>query len=68
MGDIPYDSVDKFVIVAPDEAEARRIASENSADEGGGTWTDPARSTCEMLEVRMFGTVSTVVCRSYNAG
>jgi hypothetical protein len=44
-----YDCVQGFVIRARSQAHARKIASENSADEGSKTWLDPKRSTCNLL-------------------
>lgn len=60
-----YDCSDGFVIRAVSEAHARVLASRTNGGEGPETWTDPLRSTCEVL--RADGEPG-VVLSDFNAG
>jgi hypothetical protein len=47
-----YDKAYGFVVAARDEEQARKIASEQSGDEGAGAWLDKKASTCKELKPR----------------
>ncbi len=44
-----YDTVDGLVVRAPSEMDARMLAFESPGDEGGETWKDGDRSSCELI-------------------
>ncbi len=44
-----YDKAFGFVVCAPTEAAARKIASESAGDEGAYAWLMPEVSTCAEL-------------------
>lgn len=52
-----YDKAFGFVVVAPDELTARRIASEDCGDEGPAAWLDPEQSQCIPLDQEEAGVV-----------
>lgn len=47
--DCYYDEMCCLVVRAKDEKSARKIASENSIDEGEEVWLDPSKSKCDRL-------------------
>lgn len=42
----------KFVVCAKDEKEARAMASKRAGGEGKEEWTNPHKSSCEILEAQ----------------
>jgi hypothetical protein len=44
-----YDTYDSFCIVANDNEEVRKIASENPGYEGANTWLDSNNSNIELV-------------------
>ncbi len=63
--DDSYDVAVAFVIRAEDEAEARKIASQDAGDEGSSLWLDPRRSSCAILSDKG---ESKVICRDFKSG
>lgn len=59
------DEADGFVVRAPDEGEARRLASLRAGDEGSPAWLLPERSTC--VELKLEGSRG-VLLRSFIPG
>ncbi len=71
IGATSWDEVLGFVIVAESEEVAREIASTSAVCEGARTWTDPARSECEMIgyATRAESNMGNrIVLRSFKAG
>ena len=48
--DFDCDQAAAFIIRAESEAAARAVAAAHFGDEGPDCWTDPERSTCELVE------------------
>lgn len=46
-----YEIAWKFIIQATSAAQARKLASENSGDEGKEVWLDPKRTSCSGLKL-----------------
>jgi hypothetical protein len=64
-----YDTFTGFVICATSEADARRIADENSADEGRGFWTDPEQASCEVISyTTCYAGNNPIVLEAFHAG
>lgn len=59
-----YDEAYTFAVAAADEAEARRLASEQAGDEGAAVWLDSARSSCVPADLKS----PAVLCRDFVAG
>lgn len=57
-----YDKAFKFVVRAPSQAEARRLAANNCGDEGPGVWLDSRATRCDRLKRK--GEVE-IVCRDF---
>jgi len=68
-----YDKAFGFIVQAPDEETARKLANENGGDEtgkishdiyrtGGDAWLDHEMSTCKELQV---GDVEMVIMRDF---
>lgn len=47
--DIGWDEMISQLIRAKSQKEARKLASENTGDEGAGVWLDKSRSTIEII-------------------
>ena len=62
-GRCSLDEVWEFVIVAPSERVARRLASTVPGDEGGDVWTDKEQSSCATIGVSTCGDLTRVVVR-----
>ncbi len=60
-----YDEAVAFVVRAPSEPEARRLASPGAGDEGATVWIRETLSTCEAIEV---AGASEVLLRDFCAG
>lgn len=45
-----YDKAFGFVVSAENETQARQIAADNNADEGGDAWLNAGQSICVVLQ------------------
>jgi len=63
--DWDWECVIAFIIRAESEEQARAIAAANCGDEGAAAWTDPALSTCEILQP---SGEAGIIMRDYCAG
>lgn len=63
--DIRYDEYCGFVVRAPDEGSARFIVSNSTGREGGQTWLDASKASCELIAPE--GEAG-VILDSFNAG
>lgn len=66
QGEPGYDEYYRFLVRADDEEEARRIAAENSGDEGAFVWMNEA--SCRELTWDRLILMSNVIMSSFNAG
>lgn len=63
--DIGYDEYCGFVVRAPDEGSARFIVSNSTGCEGGMTWMDTTKSSCELIDPNG---EDGLILESFNAG
>jgi hypothetical protein len=62
-----YDCYSEFIIAANTIDEVRKIASENSADEGGKVWIEKAEVQNIGIYTRKYE-VPVIICSSFHAG
>lgn len=62
-----YDCQDGVVVRAKNEVRARSVAATSHGDEGGGVWTAPADSSCEIVAMDVPGDEG-MILRDFHAG
>ncbi len=62
---VGYDSYDAKVVIAVNECNARKMANENTGDEGD-IWQDKDKVSCRLI--RLMSEVEGVLLASFNAG
>ena len=68
MDGASYDEAAGFVVIAPDVAGARELASKDPGDEGAATWLAPGLASCTLIGAASTSLDAHVVLRDFNAG
>lgn len=63
-----WDVANGFVIRAPNEMDARRLAAEQAGDERAEFWLNPNESTCVDILEQPYNGQPEVLLRSFRAG
>lgn len=63
-----WDAMNRVVVAASDEEEARGLAAGNASDEGPETWRDENQSLCEQISTGSIYFDPKVVIEDVNEG